>query len=242
MPYEKNAGIFVSGDGTTMESGPLAARKVDRLGIKIPVVVSSNPNALALERAKEHKIHREIVDPREYRTNGKFNPDGFNGRIIEISDNYELDMAILMGWKEKISDDVLRYIPFVMGTHPGPLPETAKGFGTVPYETMRQFTHLTGRNNGTEVVVQRLYPGRGWDEGPILGSRRVPIFDTDTPSSLQARGKLSEGPLVNEVIGDYLANRLVEQEQVFKYMQPGEEVLLVQADQAARQYAKRMNG
>ncbi len=99
MPYEKNAGIFVSGDGTTMESGPLSARKVDRLGVIVPVVVSSNPNALALERAKEHKIHTEIVNPREYRINGKFKPDGFNGRVIEISDNYELDMAIHMGWK-----------------------------------------------------------------------------------------------------------------------------------------------
>ncbi len=245
MPKEKNAGIFISGDGTTMESGPLAARKVNRLGVNIPVVISSNPDARGLGRARAHKIQTEIVDPRDFRIDGKFSLDSqaaYEERINEISDNYELDMAILMGWKAKLSDRVIGHIPFVMGTHPGPLPETAKGFGIVPYETMRQFTQLTGRNNGTEVVVQRLYPGRGWDEGPILGSRRVPILGNDTGLSLQARGKLSEGPLVNEVIGDLLANRLTEQGQVFKYMQPGEEVLLAQADQNARVYAKQIGG
>ncbi len=245
MPYEKSAGLFVSGDGTTMESGPLAARRADRLGVNIPVVVSSNPHALALERAREHKIHREVVDRRDFRVNGKFteaSQEAYDGRLIEISENYELDLAVLMGWDQKMSDRVLGHIPYVMGTHPGPLPETAKGLKLVPYETMRQFEQLTGRKIGTEVVVQRLLPGRGWDKGPILGSRRIPIFGHDTGLSLQARGKLSEGPLVNEVIGDYSANRLVEQEQVFTYMQPGEEALLAQADQNARAYAQQLNG
>lgn len=232
--------IFASGQGTTMESGPINAIEKGFLDAEIATIILSSESIPARDVAEKHKLRHDFIMPTKFGRGESFKEDEFTDSVNKILDETGATIGILMGWKAKLTDGVIKHLPLFMGTHPGWLPETARGFDLVPAAKERRFIDLTGRNEGGEVVAQRLLPGRGWDEGTIIGRRKIPIFDEDTPEKIQERGKISEGPVVVEVLRDYSKNKLVEVEQEARYMRPGEDALLQQADVWAREYVKNL--
>lgn len=230
---EKRAAFFVSGEGSTMQPvvESMLAGKIP--GIEFGGLIASKRNIPAIERVQNLGISPDkIIVPDE------------DGKLDIIGGLEELDagIGVFMGWDKWISNKVLEHLDIGLATHPGPLPETRKGYGLVPYKTMQEFTKLAGRNEGTEVVVQRLLSKRGWDEGPIVGRRRIPMVAGEPVEVLQKRGKFHESALMEEVLRRYARlGELPEEEQVAYFMRDGEEMLIAQADSRAREFVKSIS-
>ena len=68
----KNIAVLVSGGGTNLQALIDAQAKGEIIGGKITLVVSSNPDAYALERAKKNNIATEICEKKMVLLSGTF--------------------------------------------------------------------------------------------------------------------------------------------------------------------------
>ena len=96
---------------------------------------------------------------------------------------------------------------------------------------MLEFTKLTGRNEGTNVIIHRVT--NQIDEGPTVAISHVPIFEEDTAETLQERGKERERQLQLEFWKGFVKGEVKEIKDTV-YMRPGEEKILESARQKAR--------
>ena len=62
----KNIAVLVSGGGTNLQALIDAQNRGEIKNGKISLVVSSNPNAYALERAKNNSIATEVIRRKDY--------------------------------------------------------------------------------------------------------------------------------------------------------------------------------
>ena len=64
----KNIVVLVSGGGTNLQALLDAQNSGEIKSGRITCVVSSNPDAYALERAKKHSIDTEVIRKKDYET------------------------------------------------------------------------------------------------------------------------------------------------------------------------------
>ena len=81
-----NVGVMVSGGGTNLQAVIDAIESGAITNAKIRAVISNNPGAYALERAKKHGIEAVCVSPKSFK-----NREEFHGALLEKVDSYELD-------------------------------------------------------------------------------------------------------------------------------------------------------
>src|SRR5262245_36371175 len=84
-PMSLTVGVLVSGQGTNLQAIIDAIEK-KRLDASIAVVISDNPDAVALSRADKHRIPREVVLRKKF-------PDkkAFEGAILKILKDRKVD-------------------------------------------------------------------------------------------------------------------------------------------------------
>lgn len=173
-----NIAVFVSGGGTNLQ----ALIDAEKAGIiksgKIKLVLSSNPSAYALERAKGAGINTALVSRKE-------NPDQavFESKIIKALDDYKIDLIVLAGFMSILSEDFTRkYEKRIINVHPSLIPSfCGKGFyGLRVHEAALSYGVKV---SGATVHFVNEIP----DGGEIILQKAVEIKDGDTPEVLQKR-------------------------------------------------------
>ena len=83
-------GVLVSGGGTNLQAILDAIDNGTVTNAKVCMVLSNNPKAYALERARKHGIPAECVSPKDF-------PDraAFHAALLEKVDSYGLDLIVL---------------------------------------------------------------------------------------------------------------------------------------------------
>lgn len=118
--YRRNrrAIVLVSGSGTNLQS-VLHAVAGGTLPLEIAGVVSNNPGALAIERARRAGVCRvELVawnKTEEARA-------AYDARLLEIVRSFEPDLVLLLGWMHLLSDAFVKEFPETLNLHPAFLP------------------------------------------------------------------------------------------------------------------------
>ena len=139
-------------------------------------MLSSNPSAYALERAKNHGIESVVVSRKEY-------GDKFEEKIIEELDKRGIEMIVLAGFMSILSADFTdRYEGRIINVHPSLIPSfCGKGFyGLKVHEAALEYgVKVTG---ATVHYVNSIPDG-----GKIIAQRAVYIEEGDTPEILQKR-------------------------------------------------------
>ena len=97
----KKLGILVSGQGSNM-TAILNACEQGYLQAEVEVVISSNPNAKALTKAKERKI-----DAISFNETTNKNPEVLDTSICEVLYEHKVDLVLLAGFMKKIGPKVL---------------------------------------------------------------------------------------------------------------------------------------
>ena len=114
----KKLGILVSGQGSNM-TAILNACEQGYLQAEVGVVISSNPKAKALTKAKERKI--DVISFNEA-TNK--NPEVLDTSICEVLYEHKVDLVLLAGFMKKIGPKVLSIFEgSILNIHPSLLPK-----------------------------------------------------------------------------------------------------------------------
>lgn len=173
-----NIAVFVSGGGTNLQALIDAQKSGKIKSGKIKLVLSSNKDAYALERAKNNGIETVIVSRKE-------NPEQavFEEKIIKALNEHEIDLIVLAGFMSILSEDFTgRYKDRIINVHPSLIPAfCGKGFyGLRVHEAALSYGVKV---SGATVHFVNEIP----DGGKIILQKAVDVKDGDTPEVLQKR-------------------------------------------------------
>ena len=171
-----NIAVLVSGGGTNLQ----ALIDAERSGIiksgKISLVVSNNPDAFALERAKKAGIKTAVCNKKELGAS-------FETELIKLLEENKTDIIVLAGFMCILSENFTsHFADRIINVHPSLIPSfCGKGFyGLRVHEAVLNYgVKVTG---ATVHFVNEIPDG-----GKIIMQKAVEIKEDDTPEILQKR-------------------------------------------------------
>ena len=111
-------GVLVSGGGTNLQAILDAVDHGDITNAEISVVISNNPGAYALERARKHGIRAVCISPKQFPAR-----DAFNQAFLAKIDEYDLDLIVLAGFLVMIPAAMTeKYKGRIINIHPSLIP------------------------------------------------------------------------------------------------------------------------
>ena len=193
-------GVMVSGGGTNLQAILDAIDSGKITNAKVEVVISNNPGAYALERARNHGIEAVCISPKSFE-----NRAAFNEAFLKKTDEYDLDLIVLAGFLVTIPEEMIRkYRNKIINIHPSLIPS----FCGVGYYGLK--VHEAALARGVKVTGATVhYVDEGVDSGPILLQKAVEVQPGDTPQVLQRRVmELAEWIILPEAVNK-IANGLI---------------------------------
>ena len=192
----KNIAVLVSGGGTNLQ----ALIDSDITGGKITAVISSNPEAYALERAKKAGIPGYVVRRKDYPTN-----QAMTLALVEKLKSLNIDLVVLAGFMTILTEEMVKAYPnAIINVHPALIPSfCGEGFyGLHVHEAALAYgVKLSG------ATVH--FVSKECDGGPIIAQKAVPVLPGDTPEVLQKRiMQEAEWILLPEAVSLFCQDRL----------------------------------
>lgn len=170
--------VLVSGGGTNLQTLIDAEKRGEIKGGSITCVISSKPDAYALERAKRNGIPTRVISRKDYTDVSSYTKAVTDALIEE-----KADLVVYAGFMTILDEQVVRAFPYkMMNVHPALIPSfCGKGFyGLHVHEAVLESgVKLTG---ATVHFVTEVCDG-----GPIILQAAVPVMNGDTPEILQKR-------------------------------------------------------
>lgn len=171
-------GVLVSGGGTNLQAILDAMDQGKITNAEVAAVISNNPGAYALERARNHGIPAECISPKDF-------PDraSFNEALVAKVDSYDLDLVVLAGFLVKIPEAMIaKHRNKIINIHPSLIPS----FCGVGYYGLK--VHEAALARGVKLTGATVhFVDEGMDSGPILLQKAVEVKPGDTPELLQRR-------------------------------------------------------
>lgn len=182
--------VFVSGGGTNLQALIDAQRDGKIKSGEIVLVLSSNPNAYALERAKAAGIKGVTVSRKECADSKEF-----EAKIIAELEKSGAELIVLAGFMSILSAEFTRrYNDRIINVHPSLIPSfCGKGYyGLAVHKAALEYgVKITG---ATVHFVNEIPDG-----GRIISQKAVKIRNNDTAQTLQKRVmKLCEWKILPE--------------------------------------------
>jgi len=177
-----NLGILGSGSGSNMQA-ILDAIATGTLDARIVLVLSDNPQAFILERARCAGIPVGLIDCRGFKT--KF-PDEAQAETAAALRAAGADLVCLAGFMRLVKPPLLEAFPQrILNIHPALLP-------AFPGLHAWQQALVAGV---TESGCTVHYVDAGMDTGPVILQAKVPVLPGDTAETLHARIQVEEHQL-----------------------------------------------
>lgn len=170
--------VCVSGGGTNLQA-IIDAEKAGNLGdTKIVRVISNNPGAYALERAKAAGIEGVCVSPKEYAER-----EEFHKALLAAINEAKPDLIVLAGFLVVIPKEVIStYRNRIINIHPSLIPS----FCGTGYYGLK--VHEAALERGVKITGATVhFVDEGTDTGPIILQKAVEVKEGDTPKELQLR-------------------------------------------------------
>jgi len=188
-----NLGVLVSGSGSNLQSIIDHIEK-GSLPAKIVILVSNNPSAFALERAKKHGIPAAVIGQA-----GFANREDYDRKVVETLKAHGVELVVLAGFMRVLSPFFLRSFPMrVMNIHPALLPSFPGTHG------QKQAFDYGVKFSGCSVH----FADEGVDTGPIIIQAVVPVYDADTEETLSGRILREEHRIYPQAIRLYAEGKL----------------------------------
>lgn len=173
-----NVVVLVSGGGTNLQAIIDGVHSGKITNTKITGVISNNPNAYALTRAKENNIAGQCISPKQFE-----NRADFNKALLDAVDEMKPDLIVLAGFLVVIPPEMIRkYEHRIINIHPSLIP----AFCGTGYYGLK--VHEAALSRGVKVVGATVhFVDEGTDTGPIILQKAVEVENGDTPEILQRR-------------------------------------------------------
>ena len=185
--------IFASGNGSNAEAIIRYFKNSDH--VKIPLLLSNNPNAYALTRASNHGIRTKVFDREAFRE---------TDQILNWLDEAQITHIVLAGFLWLIPSNILKvYGGHIINIHPSLLPKHGgKGmYGMKVHEAVKAAGDV--ESGITIHVVDANY-----DEGKVIFQASCAVARQDGPEDIAAKVHQLEYQHFPVVIEKWLFNRL----------------------------------
>ncbi|MFZ3072497.1 MAG: phosphoribosylglycinamide formyltransferase [Thermodesulfobacteriota bacterium] len=189
-------GILASGNGSNLQA-IIDAIEDKKLSAEIRVVISDNPGAYAIERAKKYSIKTAVI------TKEKFtNKSGFDAELVAALTESGVELVVLAGFMRILSPAVIKAFPMrIMNIHPSLLPSFPG------LDVQKKALAYGAKFSGCTVH----FVDGGVDTGPIIIQAAVPIKEDDTVETLSKKILSEEHRIYPEAIRLFSEGRLVIQ-------------------------------
>ena len=192
--------VCVSGGGTNLQAILDAVSTGKITNTEITAVISNNPGAKALERAKNAGVEGICMSPKTYESRAAFNK-AFTEKLTELNP----DLIVLAGFLVRIPEETVHlFSNRIVNIHPSLIPS----FCGVGYYGLT--VHEKALERGVKVTGATVhFVNEGMDEGPIIAQKAVAVEDGDTPEVLQRRVmEQAEWILLPQAIDDIANGRI----------------------------------
>ncbi|MBX8632413.1 MAG: phosphoribosylglycinamide formyltransferase [Candidatus Thermoplasmatota archaeon] len=168
--------VLASGNGSTMQAIVDACR-TGYLNGSVVAVVSDNPGAYALKRAREAGIQAVVID-RKGLTQAEF-----DAKLLSFLRRIGPDIICLAGFLRILPSGIVNeFNRRILNIHPSLLPKYG-GKGMYGIRVHRAVIENRERVSGCTVHIVT----ENVDDGPVILQRKVDVLPGDTPESLMER-------------------------------------------------------
>ncbi|GAB4260698.1 MAG: phosphoribosylglycinamide formyltransferase [Vicingaceae bacterium] len=184
----KKIAVFASGSGSNAENLYHYFSKNDR--IKIALIVTNNPKAYVINRAKRLHIPYLIINKEALGTNNFF----------EKLNSYGITHIVLAGFLLKIPEALIKVFPNkIINIHPSLLPKYGgKGmYGSHVHEAV-----IKNKEKESGITIHLV--NEKYDDGKILFQANCLIDEKETPESLAQKIHELEYKYFPKVVEEYL--------------------------------------
>jgi phosphoribosylglycinamide formyltransferase-1 len=182
---KKVVSFLVSGQGQVFAA---VARNIKsgRIKATLGILITNNPSAAVLERAKHFGVKSIYVDPR-----GFSNREEYDTHIGSILEKNKTDLVITAGYLRLLSPCFVdKFRNRIINIHPSLLPN-------FPGLHSQQ----KALNSGVKITgCTAHFIDKGMDAGPIIMQSPVPIFENDDIHSLSVRILKEEFRVLSESV------------------------------------------
>lgn len=174
----KNIVVLVSGGGTNLQALIDAEKRGEIKNGKITCVISSKPDAYALERAEKNKIPNVTIPRKDYADS-----KSYSAAVLAELKRQNADLIVLAGFMTILDECVTREYPYkIINVHPALIPSfCGEGFYGLR-------VHQAALEYGVKVSGATIhFVNEKADAGAIILQGTVEIANDETPESLQRK-------------------------------------------------------
>ncbi|MCR4689513.1 MAG: phosphoribosylglycinamide formyltransferase [Saccharofermentans sp.] len=170
--------VFVSGGGTNLQAIIDNTKTGILKDIEIVLVVSSSPDAYALERAADNGIKSAVIRSKDYPSK-----DDWDQAMTDAVKESGAELIVLAGYLSLLGSKIVSaFSNRIINIHPSLIPSFCGPgmYGIKP--------HVAALARGVKVSGATVhFVNENYDSGPILLQKSVDILPDDTPEILQKR-------------------------------------------------------
>jgi len=177
--------VLISGNGSNLQS-IIDSIDAGQVNASLKAVISNNPDAYGLTRARNHRIETRVIDHRLYDSR-----NSFDQALQHCIDEFSPDYIVLAGFMRILGSALIQANKNkILNIHPSLLPDY-KGLNTY----QRALSNLEMEHGvSIHVVTAEL------DDGPVLMRGRYAIESGDTETELQHKGHRLEHRMYPRVL------------------------------------------
>ena len=190
--------VLISGNGSNLQA-ILDSCASGELEAEVVSVISNKADAYGLTRARNAGVEAIYFAKQENESRQEY-----DARLANLVITKQPDYIVLAGWMRILSSSFLSSFPSrVINLHPA-LPGTFPGTHAIE----RAFeAYQRGEIDHTGVMVH-IVPDEGVDNGPVLATEIVPIYNEDTLETLKARVHQTEHVLLVNTLKKILEEKV----------------------------------
>ena len=189
----KKIAVMISGSGSNLEAIIKACHDKNIYG-EIVYVISNNPDAYGIERAKKYNIPVKVIDHKSYTDR-----NDFDDALKEFLDNLEIDLIILAGFMRILGKNITeKFYGKMINLHPSLLPL---------YPGLN--THTQALNNKDEYHgISIHFVSAELDAGPLIAQGKISVEADDDLEKLVSKIHKVEHDLLPKVINELCMNNI----------------------------------
>ncbi len=186
--------VLISGRGTNLQA-LIDAQREGRLSGELVIVISNNPGAHGLERARKAGIETRVIPHQEYASR-----EEHDKAILGVLREKEIDLVVLAGYMRLLTSLFVReYQNRIINIHPALLPAFPG------LHAQKQALDYGVRVSGCTTH----FVDEGADTGPIILQKVVPVYQWDTEESLAARILEKEHEILVDSVNLFCEGKLI---------------------------------
>ena len=190
--------VLISGNGSNLEA-LIGACKKNVINGSIDIIISNNPNAYGIQRAKNHSINYKIIDNDRFETR-----EDFDQALVEELKNLNPDLIVLAGFMRILTPLMIEaFKNKIINIHPSLLPK---------YPGLDTHNSVI-RNRDSKHGVTIHYVNEVLDGGQIIAQGEISVNANETSEELKKRIHAIEHVMLPMVVSKF-ANGTINSKRI----------------------------